>query len=1394
MSDGLLQIGSLWVWILIAFVLLIVLVVIVLSSVVRRSAEVDEEPSNDKKAGAEPPPAEVDAAAEPRLGESAATSFSRALAFLKEAVGGRDYRYRIPWFLVLGEAQSGKSALVSSTGIDLTARSHMRAAPGDALEWRFLDSGILIVPNGRYIRGGGREYDWGKLLGLFQNHRPRRPLDGVVLAISATDLAGPAALDETQLTARAARISEMLSQAQRTLGFSFPVYVAVTKCDEIPGFGSFCRELPGRNHEDILGWSSPYHLDASFSPDWVDEAFTQVGHDVQRLQSEVFVERASLRDADSVFLFPEEFDRLHIPLRCYLDRLFRETAYRESFRFRGVYFCGDISEPLPDETMPLPRAMAAAAGADGDETPPEVLALNPPPPSAPLRTAKKSPAFVRQLFELKIFPEGGVARPLSRVFLARSRTVAAIQIVAAALALILLIGTLWNDRRLRADEAKLTPVLQRMLLMPKTREADRHTLMLSMASAGDVRFRSVFFPASLFSPLDDDVTKVMVYGCDTWVLGNLRSSLEQAVNTTLSPPRAGVTPKGDGGGVESADGGDGAAPPAASDNGPAAASSDVESLSEFDDLDSFVKQLDALQDNVATYDALRQHGNIGDINRIRQLVQFLYHANLDDFQANGHFAQALRQVDGPPFTPTADQINLASSRMLTLVDQLFDRWLGDSALTADIDQLKLRIGQLEQGSISSREGLDRLLKALTKVDDDFRSPGYRWASSQTLDLSGPLERVILHPLVTRKNPFLLPDTLGRVQRLGNDYLQSLRTNLAEQRTPMTDQILDLRDTARLSTGSRKLEMALENALNLRFMSMAGSRTIRYTLDPGTRLIWHPEFLQEAVRLLDIYTRFTDEGLLDAPPRLRSVLSSVALDQLKRNAQDLVAQAQEFQARTVTGGVGASLVAQDETLPEVNSFRESYDSLMLIANRFGDLKATDIRNSTMRIMVLQAYNLLTILDRRLGEEDPYTSKEGNFGWWNGKGSLAFDSYQVRNASELAEYLNTQRERIKFLEQQSEPLVQFLNTALPTRGEAQTRLITKWERIIADYKQYDGKKPGASLAALEDFILNRLDKVTPDNACKDVEPESEGRVLNQDYFQMIRSSLRSSVVARCRFLSSQGVYSAYSEIADLFNRTLAGSFPFGPLGNADKPAVEAAPEAIVEFFRLYDRNVKTARSTLKEDPRFADSAGPALAFLDEMEAVRPLVVPASADAEKEPPLTVDFTPHFRSNQAAEVGGNQIIDWTMQAGGQIFRTREPDHPGRWRTGNPIRLSLRWANDSTYLPAPDNQPNLKIRGERNAFFEYTNRWALLAFLRRQQAAPSEIRQPAEPQTYVLKFSLKQARDPKWTDQDSVPASANSVVFMSVRLQKPGSKDALILPAFPVSAPRLNQPVTEKE
>src|SRR6185503_4531810 len=140
---------------------------------------------------------------------------------------------------------------------------------------------------------------------------------------------------------KAASLYRKLWQAQRILGMRLPVYVLITKCDEITGFSSFGKQLPENLHNQMFGWSNPSTLDTAYRPELVGEAFESIHKHLSLLQFEIYAERDEIEDRDDLFQLPFAVQSMRESLSVYLDDLFKQSAYHESYMFRGIYLCGE---------------------------------------------------------------------------------------------------------------------------------------------------------------------------------------------------------------------------------------------------------------------------------------------------------------------------------------------------------------------------------------------------------------------------------------------------------------------------------------------------------------------------------------------------------------------------------------------------------------------------------------------------------------------------------------------------------------------------------------------------------------------------------------------------------------------------------------------------------------------------------------------------------------------------------------------------------------------------------------------------------------------------------------------------------------------------------------------
>lgn len=313
-----------------------------------------------------------------------------------------EWRYRVPWILLAGEAGSGKSSLADS--IEAGRNDH----PGERAEqlripgtrWSFFDRGILIDLGGESLPQARDDYRrWNEFLRQLIGRRPERALDGVVLVLSARTLASGNRADVMHLAESSySQLSQLLERCE----FLLPVYVVVTQCDFIEGFATFWAAQPEKCRTEIFGWSNPSSLESEYVPQWMDDAFAYLGSILKQLQLQAAAADVNIASADEFFLFPQRFLALRETVSAVLAQVFRVSAYRAAPFFRGVYFTGAIESPADDPLRPRAEV-----------------------------------AFVDQLFTEKIFAEQNLARPIRQALWSRHLLTRRLQYGALALAAML---------------------------------------------------------------------------------------------------------------------------------------------------------------------------------------------------------------------------------------------------------------------------------------------------------------------------------------------------------------------------------------------------------------------------------------------------------------------------------------------------------------------------------------------------------------------------------------------------------------------------------------------------------------------------------------------------------------------------------------------------------------------------------------------------------------------------------------------------------------------------------------------------------------------------------------------------------------------------------------------
>jgi type VI secretion system protein ImpL len=286
--------------------------------------------------------------------------FREAMATLRKAkLGGRRGRrllYQLPWFLIIGPPGAGKTTALLNSGLVFPLKNKMGDSPVRGVggtrncDWWFTDEAVLLDTAGRYMTQDSSEpadrAAWEKFLGLLKRHRRWRPLDGVIVAISITDLLqGNQEVIERHAAATRTRLQEIYNN----LKIKPPVYVLLTKVDLIAGFSEFFDAL-GRDQRGQV-WGTTFDLDQSHDPQSISHAFDLAfdsllerldAQRIDRVESERDFSRRTL-----IFGFPQETAALKAPVRAFLDAAFAPSRFDDQSFVRGVYFSSGTQEGTP---------------------------------------------------------------------------------------------------------------------------------------------------------------------------------------------------------------------------------------------------------------------------------------------------------------------------------------------------------------------------------------------------------------------------------------------------------------------------------------------------------------------------------------------------------------------------------------------------------------------------------------------------------------------------------------------------------------------------------------------------------------------------------------------------------------------------------------------------------------------------------------------------------------------------------------------------------------------------------------------------------------------------------------------------------------------------------------
>ena len=266
----------------------------------------------------------------------------RTIARSPEMDKGRNPLYRIPWLLFVGDQAADVDGLLRA-GCEVSPfpppdKDEMDA--DDVWRWWFFKSMIGIEMHPRVVADTNARLDrglWYQALMKLADEREKLPLNGIVVAVAAQTLLGPA----DALKSTATRLRRLVDEAMEHLQVQMPVYFVVSGLDRLPGYAQVRATLPAEAFAQALGHRfADNEVLSAASSGRIDDILKPIEDRLHALRMTALRAQATPTQRRAVFDFVESLRQAQQGLSMFVTLMLEDNPFQRTPRWRGLYFAG----------------------------------------------------------------------------------------------------------------------------------------------------------------------------------------------------------------------------------------------------------------------------------------------------------------------------------------------------------------------------------------------------------------------------------------------------------------------------------------------------------------------------------------------------------------------------------------------------------------------------------------------------------------------------------------------------------------------------------------------------------------------------------------------------------------------------------------------------------------------------------------------------------------------------------------------------------------------------------------------------------------------------------------------------------------------------------------------
>jgi len=293
-----------------------------------------------------------------------------------------DYVYLLPWYMIIGQDNSGKTSFIKNSGFDFSPLGKHSARDTSATgicDWWIGNQAVFLDITGQFAAANMQEL-WNDIVNFLKKERKKKPIDGLIITLDISQL-NSMSNDEITTYANHMR-STIINELIIALKFSFPVYLVLTHSDKIEGFDEYFTDLDSDGRSQVWGFTLNKKTADKTYEDIFNTEFDRLFTRLLNRRLFAFTSRTPSPAMCRAFEFPTNLTGVKSKLAAFIRLLFQSSPSREvpDPNFRGCYFIAGVLEtqlPAPPQSYFVKNLLKDIVFPDKDLVQPKVTFWTP---------------------------------------------------------------------------------------------------------------------------------------------------------------------------------------------------------------------------------------------------------------------------------------------------------------------------------------------------------------------------------------------------------------------------------------------------------------------------------------------------------------------------------------------------------------------------------------------------------------------------------------------------------------------------------------------------------------------------------------------------------------------------------------------------------------------------------------------------------------------------------------------------------------------------------------------------------------------------------------------------------------------------------------------------------